>query len=131
MGVDKWIELQLHPEKIDNTALDARLAQYRTLHMSAREMAMNFPPPQVLKAVQDGKLPMPSDPYRRAIYSANLDARWKRKKRPKQNTAGLTQVAARTARHANNAATNQHALPDPPRDGRTLAAPAQCSWSSS
>src|SRR5271165_1809329 len=56
MGVDKWIELQLHPEKIDNAALDARLAPYRTLHMSAREMAMNFPPPQVLKAVQDGKL---------------------------------------------------------------------------
>src|SRR5271166_4469856 len=26
MGVEKWIELQLHPEKIDNSAMQARLA---------------------------------------------------------------------------------------------------------
>ncbi len=95
-GVDKWIELQLHPDKIDNATLDARLAPYRTLHMSAREMALNFPPPQVLKAVQDGKLPMPSDPYRRAVYSANL-VRLEEKKEAKQGAAGLTNVAANSA----------------------------------
>ena len=38
MGVDKWIELQLHPEKIDNSPLDARLAPFRTLKMDAKEM---------------------------------------------------------------------------------------------
>jgi uncharacterized protein (DUF1800 family) len=112
MGVDKWIELQLHPEKIDNAALDARLAAYRTLHMSAREMAMSFPPPQVLKAVRDGKLPMPSDSYRRAVYSANL-VRLEEKKEAKQNTAGLTQVAA-NGTASNNAATSQAALPNAP-----------------
>ena len=26
MGVDKWIDLQLHPDKIDDSALEARLA---------------------------------------------------------------------------------------------------------
>ena len=30
MGVDKWIDQQLHPEKIDDRALDARLAPFRT-----------------------------------------------------------------------------------------------------
>src|SRR5262249_32319693 len=33
MGVDNWIEQQLHPEKIDDSALEARLAPYRTLKM--------------------------------------------------------------------------------------------------
>ena len=47
MGVEKWIDLQLHPEKIDNTAMQERLAQYRTLQMSAREMVLNFPAPAV------------------------------------------------------------------------------------
>jgi uncharacterized protein (DUF1800 family) len=112
MGVDKWIDLQLHPEKIDNAALDARLTPYRTLHMSAREMAMNFPPPQVLKAVQDGKLSMPSDPYRHAVYSANL-VRMEEKKEAKQNTAGLTQVAANTPA-PNNAANSRNVSPNPP-----------------
>src|ERR1700732_1047381 len=33
MGVDKWIDQQLHPDKIDDHALDARLAPFRTLRM--------------------------------------------------------------------------------------------------
>ncbi len=116
MGVDKWIELQLHPEKIDNSALDARLAQYRTLHMSAREMALNFPPPQVLKAVQDGKLPMPSDPYRHAVYSANL-VRLQEKKEAKQEQAELSQVANNMASpasgsHASESVANRFDAPD-------------------
>ena len=43
MGVDKWIELQLHPDKIDNSALDARLAPIRTLRMGTKEIVENFP----------------------------------------------------------------------------------------
>ena len=38
MGVDKWIELQLNPVRIDNSAMQARLAGYRTLAMSSSEM---------------------------------------------------------------------------------------------
>ena len=86
MGVDKWIELQLHPEKIDNSAMQARLAAYRTLTMSSREMLLEFPPNPVIKAVMDGKLPMPQDPYRRAIYAAAID-RMQQKQEQKQNAA--------------------------------------------
>jgi len=45
LGVDQWIDLELHPERIDNHALDARLEQFRTLRMSTKEMVENFPPP--------------------------------------------------------------------------------------
>ena len=105
MGVEKWIDLQLHPDKIDNSALDAQLAQYRTLHMSAREMAFDFPPQQVLKAVQDGKLPMPADPYRHAVYSANL-LRYEEKKEAKQEQAGLANVAANNTAASASAANS-------------------------
>jgi len=73
IGLDKWIELQLHPEKIDNSALESRLAPFRTLKMDAKEMIENFPPNQVLKQVADGKMSMPSDPDKRAIYEAALE----------------------------------------------------------
>jgi len=33
MGVDKWIDQQLHPESIDDSALNARLVPLRTLRM--------------------------------------------------------------------------------------------------
>src|SRR5579862_1633512 len=39
MGVDRWIQQQLHPEKIDDTALEMRLTLYPTLRMSSHELA--------------------------------------------------------------------------------------------
>jgi len=72
LGVDRWIDLQLHPEKIDDSNLQARLTQYRTLRMSPREIAYNFPPNPLLKAAMEGKVPIPNDPYRNAIYRAGM-----------------------------------------------------------
>jgi uncharacterized protein (DUF1800 family) len=81
MGVDKWIDLQLHPDHIDDHAIETRLAPFRTLHMNTREIVENFPPPQVIKAVLDGKRPMPSDPVKRAVYQAQIDRIEERKER--------------------------------------------------
>jgi uncharacterized protein (DUF1800 family) len=72
IGVDQWIAQQLDPEKIDDSALEARLAPYRTLHMSAAEMVEAFPTPQILKAVSEGKIAMPRDPQLKAVYMAGL-----------------------------------------------------------
>ena len=72
MGVDKWIELQLHPDKIDDSALDARLAAFPTLRMRTREIVENFPPEQVIKQIADGKAALPRDPTERAVYNAHL-----------------------------------------------------------
>ena len=33
MGVEQWIDLQLHPDKIDDSALNSRLEPFRTLRM--------------------------------------------------------------------------------------------------
>jgi uncharacterized protein (DUF1800 family) len=73
MGVDKWIDQQLHPERIDDAAMQARLTGYRTLQMSTRQMGQEFPPNFVAKAVMEGKLPMPQGAYEHAIYAAAID----------------------------------------------------------
>ncbi len=72
MGVDKWIEQQLHPEKIDDSGLEARLAQFPTLKMSTREMLEKFPTNPQIKAVAEGRASMPTDPTERAIYESEL-----------------------------------------------------------
>jgi uncharacterized protein (DUF1800 family) len=84
MGVDKWMDLQLHPEKIDDAAMSAKLSQYRTLQMSSREIAYNFPPNPLLKAAMEGKVAIPSDEYRHAIYMAGI-ARLQNKQDEKRN----------------------------------------------
>jgi uncharacterized protein (DUF1800 family) len=74
MGVDKWIEQQLHPERINDHALEARLADFSTLKMSTLEMIEKFPPPQVVKLVAEGRMSMPRDPMERAIYESQVAA---------------------------------------------------------
>ena len=86
IGVDKWIDQQLHPDKIDDNALDARLSPLRTLHMNTREIVETFPPEQMIKAVADGKQSLPSDPLKRAVYQAQLD-RYQNKEGRKQEAA--------------------------------------------
>ena len=93
MGVDKWIDQQLDPDKIDDHALDARLEQLRTLRMNTREMVENFPPPAVIKAIAEGKQSMPSDSARRAVYEAQLE-RYQEKKEQKQEAANTDPSSA-------------------------------------
>src|SRR5262249_45981346 len=87
MGLQNWIDQQLHPEKIDDRALEARLAPFRTLRMDNRELFDNFPTQELIKEVAEGKLSMPSDPMQRAIYRAQLE-RYDEKKEKKDTGAG-------------------------------------------
>jgi uncharacterized protein (DUF1800 family) len=90
IGVDKWIDLQLHPEKIDDNNLNARLEPFRTLRMDTREMVENFPPQPVIKAVMDGRQPMPSDPVKRAVYQAQIERMQEKKERKQEAAAAPT-----------------------------------------
>lgn len=50
MGLEAWIDQQLNPASIDDSALDNRLDQYLTLNMSSKELLALFPRPnQVAK----------------------------------------------------------------------------------
>jgi uncharacterized protein (DUF1800 family) len=105
MGVDQWIDLQLHPKKIDDSALDARLEPLRTLHMSAKEIAEDFPDGQAINQVRNGKRGMPSDAARRAVYQVQL-ARQEEKKAKKEE-AGKNATAAAAPEKTNGATADK------------------------
>ncbi len=42
-GLENWIEQQLHPESIDDTEIETRLADLQTLRMSSGELLASFP----------------------------------------------------------------------------------------
>jgi uncharacterized protein (DUF1800 family) len=53
IGLANWIDQQLHPESIDDHAMEARLEQYPTLKMSSAQLIAKYPPPkQTLKREQ-------------------------------------------------------------------------------
>ena len=103
MGVDQWIDLQLHPAKIDDSALEARLEPLRTLRMSTKEIAEDFPDPQEINQVMNGKRAMPSDPARRAIFQvqiARLEERKTRKEEEADKNAGRCRDAGKDRQRA-------------------------------
>jgi uncharacterized protein (DUF1800 family) len=108
IGVDKWIDLQLHPNKIDDSALQARLAPFRTLRMDTKDIVENFPPEQVIKQVAEGKQGLPHDPTKRAVYEAQLE-RYRDKQEGKQEAADGTKGNAA----AENAITGADATVNP------------------
>jgi uncharacterized protein (DUF1800 family) len=126
IGVDKWIDQQLHPDKIDDQVLDARLSPLRTLRMDTREIVQNFPSEQMIKAVAEGKQSLPSDPLKRAVYQAQLN-RYQDKENRKQETAiaGPDKVAdderARRQQERIDAEQKVEELLDMPPDQRMKA----------
>lgn len=71
-GLDGWIEDQLHPESLNDAALNARLAPYATTRMDAKQLALAFPSDNVIRQIAAGKRMMPTDPELKFLYSVNL-----------------------------------------------------------
>jgi uncharacterized protein (DUF1800 family) len=122
MGVDQWIDLQLHPDKIDDSALNARLEPLRTVRMSTREIAEEFPDPQEIRQVMEGKRSMPSDPARRAVYQVQI-ARLQDRKERKQE-AGKNAPASTAAERVSGGGEASAMTTNPASDSASTTAEA-------
>ena len=105
MGVDKWIDLQLHPDKINDKALETRLAPFRTLRMDVHEILDNFPDQRRASDVMEGKRSMPSDPAQRAVYQV-LIARLEEKQERRADGSGKGAASDGNGPHAANRGLN-------------------------
>ncbi|HZT74965.1 MAG TPA: DUF1800 domain-containing protein [Terriglobales bacterium] len=73
IGLDRWIELQLHPGEIpENPALAAALAPYDTLRMSSQQIIAHYPPPELIRQMALGRAALPSDPAARAMAEREI-----------------------------------------------------------
>src|SRR6267378_3256057 len=117
MGVDKWIDLQLYPDKINDKALETRLAPFRTLRMDVHEILDNFPDQRRAREVMKGKRSMPSDPAQRAVYQV-LIARLEEKQERRTDGGGTGSASDRNAPHAVH-----RGLSSPPAAGEHNDAP--------
>jgi len=100
IGVEKWIDLQLHPEKIDDSALNVRLEPFRTVRMNTRELAEDFPDGRKINQVMNGKKPMPSDEALRMIYQVQIDQQQEKKERQQEAGKNTNPTAFDGARNA-------------------------------
>jgi len=68
MGLDKWFDAQLHPESLDETDLNTRLAEYPAMQWSARDLMFRMPGPAIIRQVADGKIDVPGNGTLHAVY---------------------------------------------------------------
>jgi uncharacterized protein (DUF1800 family) len=96
MGLDKWFDGQLHPENIDETDLNARLAQYPAMQWSTQDLMFRMPGPAIIRQVADGKIEIPRGGTLHAVYENQIYRYQMRKaaQAEKQTAANQGQVAA-------------------------------------
>jgi hypothetical protein len=112
MGIDRWIDLQLHPEKIDDSALNTRLEPLRTLRMNTKELAEEFPDGQEINQVKSGKKPMPSDAVLRMVYEVQIARQQERKERLQEAVKNTNSAALDRASSATIVGSSQSAATD-------------------
>src|ERR1700687_2335844 len=63
LGIKKWIDLQLHPERIqESKELEGRLEPLESLRMTQTETLAAYPPRQMIRAIAQGKQKLPEEP---------------------------------------------------------------------
>jgi uncharacterized protein (DUF1800 family) len=74
IGLKKWVEQQLRPERTaENPVLEEKLKYLDSLRMSSAELVRNYPTPQMVRDMVQGRAPFPADPERRKMIQKLAD----------------------------------------------------------
>jgi len=90
VGLQRWFEMQLHPERVDDSAFGAEMAQFPAMGLTEEELKERFPSGQMIRQMSKQGGSVPGDPVERAIY-ADAEAVYAAKV---ENKAGTTGTAA-------------------------------------
>src|SRR5579863_5525637 len=86
IGLKKWVFEQLHPDRMpENPVLEAHLQQLESLRMTPLEALQHYPGPQMIRAIANGKQPMPDD----LLLRASIERFIRRYKVKRAEAAGL------------------------------------------
>lgn len=89
IGLRKWVEWQLHPERIaENALLISKLKPYASLGMGPRDIFFHYPSAQLIREIAQGRQGPPSDSDLRMVTD-QLVARYLRKQDQGSNDAAL------------------------------------------
>ncbi len=73
LGLDKWFEEQLHPASIDETDLNARLAQFPEMQWNTEDLLYRLPSNgEIRQAMKTGRVPIPASGTLHAIYENQI-----------------------------------------------------------
>jgi uncharacterized protein (DUF1800 family) len=73
VGLEKWFDQQLHPGSIDQTGLNARLAQFPEMQWNTEDLLYRLPSnAEIRQAMNTGRIPIPANGTLHAIYENQI-----------------------------------------------------------
>ncbi|MGP8252755.1 MAG: DUF1800 domain-containing protein [Terracidiphilus sp.] len=72
MGLDAWFEQQLHPQALDETALNERLALYPAMQWSVADLLYRVPSNAIIRQAIAGKVDIPRKGTLHAVYENQM-----------------------------------------------------------
>jgi uncharacterized protein (DUF1800 family) len=73
IGLDKWLDQQLHPASIDQADLNARLAQFPEMQWNTEDLLYRLPSnAEIRQAMNTGRVPIPENGTLHAIYENQI-----------------------------------------------------------
>jgi uncharacterized protein (DUF1800 family) len=105
MGLDKWFDEQLHPASIDETELNAQLAQFPAMQWSLQDLFFRLPSNAIVRQAADGKVQVPPTGTLHAVYEDQIYRLHVKKTEKAEKGA----VAANSAPCPANGAANSNA----------------------
>jgi uncharacterized protein (DUF1800 family) len=99
MGLEAWFDQQLHPQALDETALNERLAQYPAMQWSVADLLYRVPSGAIIRQAIAGKVDIPKKGTLHAVYEDQMyRVEQKRAEQEQKKTAQTEQPAqAQTA----------------------------------
>jgi len=72
IGLDNWFDRQLHPAPIDETDLNARLAEFPAMQWSIEDLFFRLPSNPIIRQAADGKVQVPPGGTLHAVYENQI-----------------------------------------------------------
>jgi uncharacterized protein (DUF1800 family) len=73
MGLEKWFDEQLHPERLDISDLNARLAAYPAMQWNTQDLLYRLPSNALIRQAINGKIQVPERGVLHAIYENEIE----------------------------------------------------------
>lgn len=95
-GLDRWFQQQLHPNRIDNSTLEARLSEFPAMQLSTQELVARLPDGPVIRQISNGKAAIPpGDSIEHQIYANQVErVRFRHEEQKQKQQEATAQTAA-------------------------------------
>jgi len=96
LGLSGWFQQQMNPSKIDDSALDARLASYPAMNLPLEKLMELYPSRDMVRESLKGKVSVPHGAAAKAIYT-DQQARYKEEQKVKKDSDKSNSAAEKPA----------------------------------